>query len=652
MVDASKPLYVFYGSQTGCAESIAERLQSDAIERNINCPEVRPLDAFEKSGVLQAANATVVIVCSTTGNGDPPGNAEKFWRFIKKRAHPATLLANLEFTVLGLGDTNYDKFCHMGKSIFRRMKDLGAVSFYDLGCADEAMGLEDSVEPWIDGFWPALVGVISSSQPPAPSATAPTPVDAVVSLVQAMDTVSLAPSLPSLPYLTSFTNMFGTATQVPDTAKLPRLAEPSFAVSLLAPTDAIAATVAQVATDTLYSAASPFPATIAAARYLTTPASADRQVLALDLDISGSGATYVPGDVVGINCPNDAAVVDYLIQRLQLSAFQHHRVQIAPVASAKKKVAGMPFPPSATLRDIFSTQLDLAALPKKATLRGLAVHCLDADERARLFKEGAADFKRFVDDQYLSIPEVLALFQSCHPPLDVMLSLVPRLSPRYYSVASSPLVAPSHVTVAFTVVRYTQHGVPRTGLCSTWLHALAQPLLAGATSSATVPLFFKPATDFVLPEDPELPLVLVGPGTGVAPFVGFLQHRAAQNATTPMHLFFGCRRRDHDFLFQEELEQFAATGTLTSLAVAFSRAKEEKHYVQHDVVRDGAVVYRRLALENGRVYVCGDGMHMAKDVHEALVSVFETHGGLTRDEADARLKQLTAEMRYVRDIWC
>ncbi|KDO31809.1 hypothetical protein SPRG_03729 [Saprolegnia parasitica CBS 223.65] len=642
MVDATTPLYVFYGSQTGCAESIAERLQSDAIERNVPCHEVRPLDAFEKSGVLQDVAAKVVIVCSTTGNGDPPGNAEKFWRYIKKRAHPATLLSSISFTVLGLGDTNYDKFCHMGKSIFRRMKDLGAVSFYDLGCADEAMGLEDSVEPWIDGFWPALLGA-STAVTVTPIADDTTVVAAITDSMAAVSMTSAPALLPSQPFLASFESLLGDAVVEPDAAKLPRLHEPSFSVSLLAPSDAIAKTVAQVATDTLYSASSPFLAAIASARYLTTPASIDRTVFALDFDLANSGMTYAPGDVLGVNCPNDDGLVAFFLQRLQLSAFADHQVQLAPIASSKKKVSGMPFPAHATLRDVVRDHLDLAALPKKATLRALAPHCADAKERTR--RRGC--FKTFIDAQYLSVLEVLSLFPSCHPPLPLLLSLMPRLSPRYYSIASSPLASPTRATIALTRVAYTQHGIPRHGLCSNWLHDVAF-----STATTRIPIFLKPATDFVLPDDASRPLVLIGPGTGVAPFMGFVQHRSLQAASTPIHLFFGCRSKTQDFLFGDELQRYADSGVLTTLALAFSRDQAEKHYVQHELALHGATVYDALAKANGMVYVCGDGMHMARDVHEALVSVFESHGTLSRDDAEAQLKQLALDARYVRDIWC
>ncbi|OQR81495.1 NADPH-cytochrome P450 reductase, partial [Thraustotheca clavata] len=587
----------------------------------------------------------VIIVCSTTGNGDPPSNAEKFWRFIKKRAHPSTLLKHVQYTVLGLGDTNYDKFCHMGKSIYRRLKDLGAESFYDLGCADEAMGLEDAVEPWIEGFWKTF-DIPTSGQVLEPVKTTEV-------LDQAMQKVAITPlstELATLPFLASFESIIQ-ETKEAEAGRLPRLHEPSFNVSLLAPKHEITKTVVEVATDAMYNATTPFLSSLTSARYLTTSLSKDRTVLALELDISSSGIEYVPGDVVGINCPNDEAIVDYLLQRLQVNEFALHRVEI----EAKKKVTGMPFPLESTLRDIFLYHLDLVALPKKATLRALASYCTNAIEKTRLnwlsSKDGGNDFRAFIDAQYLSIVEILALFPSCQPPLNHVLSLFPRLSPRYYSIASSPLTSPSSVSIAFTVVEYTYGNIPRKGLCSTWLNALAKPLLEkSGKPTAKVPIFLKPATDFILPSDASLPLVLIGPGTGVAPFMGFLEHRAAQTTGGPIHLFFGCRSRTQDYLFQFELEKYHAKGTLTSLFTAFSRDQAEKHYVTHELIKNGALVYASLV--NGHVYVCGDGMLMAKDVQEALVTIFVDHGDITREEAENHLKQLGRDGRYVRDIWC
>ncbi|KAF0701270.1 Aste57867_8199 [Aphanomyces stellatus] len=653
-------LHIFYGSQTGCAESIAKRIQTDAAERNLTV-DLRPLNEFEKCGILTAPNAHVFIVCSTTGNGDPPSNAEKFWRFLKKKAHPSTLLQHLRFTVLALGDTNYDKFCYMGKNIHRRMKELGADCFYDIGCADEAMGLEDYVEPWMHGFWTLVGGAAGDA--------ALARVESLAHETPPVETLGENPSLSGLSYLTAFNTMFPDGAPAVDAARLPRFQDASVAVSF----DAAAVPPVK--------AAPGFLATVTEARYLTKPASA-RKVLWLEFDTTGSDIQYVPGDSIGIRCPNDPDVVAYLLARLNVPT---HDVHAACTVQGTKKSG--PAALHATLHDLLTHHYDLRALVKKATLRALAHYCTDTVQQSQLLylssKDGPASFQEFVEAQRLSLVEVLALFPSCQPPLAHVLSLLPMLSPRYYSIASSPLHHANLVQIAFTVVDYALDvgaslpHVPRHGLCTSWLQQLVQPIIAGNHSVVQVPLFHHPTKDFVLPASPAWPLVLIGPGTGVSPFVGFLQHRQLQKAKFvddsescgywrggmevehhesdftlgPIHLFFGCRDRRHDFLFEAELAAFVDKAILTRLHVAASREQVAKHYVQHDLATHGAHLYDLIANQGGYVYVCGDGMHMAKDVHEALVQLFVEHGGLSRDDALAQWKDLALRQRYVKDIW-
>ncbi|CAK4703304.1 hypothetical protein LEN26_006533 [Aphanomyces euteiches] len=659
-------LHIFYGSQTGCAESIAKRIQSDALERKLTC-DLRPLNEFEKCGILSLPSANVFIVCSTTGNGDPPNNAEKFWRFLKKKVHPATLLQNLRFTVLALGDTNYDKFCYMGKNIHRRMKELGAECVYELGCADEAMGLEDSVEPWVLGFWEFVGGARAESAESNANNTAGT-----VSEVENIQVASVNQSLTVLAYLTAFNVMFPEGAPAVDPSRLPRFQDASVIVAF-----DLTSVPPRLTTPG-------FMATIINAKYLTTEAS-DRKVLWLELDTTGAGITYVPGDSIGVRCPNDADVVDYLVQRLNIQKDQLHSSCV--VQGSKKSNAA---PLQASLLDLLTHHYDLYALVKKATLRSLAQYCTDATEQAQLLylssKDGPAAFQKFVEAQRLSLLEVLALFPSCQPSLELVLSLLPTLSPRYYSIASSPLNHANRVQIAFTLVEYNltlDNGanIPRRGLCTNWLHRLALPLLTPTTANTTdkiqIPIFHHPTKDFVLPADPKWPLILIGPGTGVAPFVGYLQHRMLEKAKHadesessgywrggfevedaetnyelgPIHLYFGCRNRAHDFLFESDLRKYVDKAILTRLHVAASREQDTKHYVQHDIAKHGVDVYDLIVNQGGFVYVCGDGMNMAKDVHEALVQVFLEHGNATRDAALEQLKDLAFRRRYVKDIW-
>lgn len=233
--------------------------------------------------------------------------------------------------------------------------------------------------------------------------------------------------------------------------------------------------------------------------------------------------------------------------------------------------------------------------------------------------------------------------------------------PRYYSIATSPLVDATKLSVAFTVVDHAigEHGLRRRGLCTNWLAEICQPLIsAGATAAVDVkiPIFLRGTQDFHLPESSQSPMLLIGPGTGVAPFMGFLQHRhyeakAADFTRGDSYLFFGCRRQSDDWLFREQMQEYVANGTLTQLFTAFSRDQEEKHYVQHDLRDNGTLVCDLLLGSDGYVFVCGDGMAMAKDVHAALVGILVESAGLSQEDAEQKLRELGTQHRYVRDIW-
>ncbi|MFD9501813.1 molybdopterin-dependent oxidoreductase [Streptomyces sp. NPDC060035] len=218
-----------------------------------------------------------------------------------------------------------------------------------------------------------------------------------------------------------------------------------------------------------------------------------------------------------------------------------------------------------------------------------------------------------------------------------------RLRPRLYSISSSPLTDPGMVQVTVSVIRYeNRHGRPRKGLASTFL--------ADAEAGSPVPVFVQRAPHFRPPADPATPMVMVGPGTGVAPFIGFLDERRALGHRAANWLFFGEQRRATDFYYQDELDRLRSEGTLTRLDTAFSRDQRVKVYVQDRMREHGAHLWAWLQ-EGAHFYVCGDASRMAKDVDRALRDIAMAHGGLEEDAAAAYVKQLAADKRYVRDVY-
>ncbi|WLQ67925.1 bifunctional nitrate reductase/sulfite reductase flavoprotein subunit alpha [Streptomyces glycanivorans] len=218
-----------------------------------------------------------------------------------------------------------------------------------------------------------------------------------------------------------------------------------------------------------------------------------------------------------------------------------------------------------------------------------------------------------------------------------------RLRPRLYSISSSPLTDPGLVGLTVSVVRYeNRHGAVRKGVASTFL--------ADAEAGSPVPVFVQSAPHFRPPADPATPMVMVGPGTGVAPFVGFLDERRALGHRAANWLFFGEQRSATDFYYREELEALRRDGTLTRLDTAFSRDQRSKIYVQDRMREHGAQLWSWLR-EGAHFYVCGDASRMAKDVDQALRDIAVAHGGLQEDAATAYVKQLAADKRYVRDVY-
>ncbi|MFF3322794.1 molybdopterin-dependent oxidoreductase [Streptomyces sp. NPDC002889] len=218
-----------------------------------------------------------------------------------------------------------------------------------------------------------------------------------------------------------------------------------------------------------------------------------------------------------------------------------------------------------------------------------------------------------------------------------------RLQPRLYSISSSPLTDPHQVSLTVSVVRYENlNGRPRKGVCS--------PFLADAVADTPVSVFVQRSPHFRPPADADTPMVMVGPGTGVAPFIGFLEERRARGHRAPSWLFFGEQHRATDFYYEDELTAFLADGTLTRLDTAFSRDQRAKIYVQDRMREHGPQLWSWLQ-DGAHFYVCGDAARMAKDVDEALRDIAVTHGGLDQDAAALYVKQLAADKRYVRDVY-
>lgn len=272
---------------------------------------------------------------------------------------------------------------------------------------------------------------------------------------------------------------------------------------------------------------------------------------------------------------------------------------------------------------------------------------------------GREAYQKFIISAKISLLDILLHFSSCRPPLAGLLELLPPLAPRMYSIANSPKIDDKSIQIAYSIAKFETPYGQRTGVATSWLKALSQPLLDDPEKDLDHPSVracVRSGGVFCCPSDLDRPWILIGPGTGVAPFVGFLQERKllmkdSSSQFGSCWLFHGCRKEDEDFLFKSELQSMKDEGILTHFHVAFSRQTDEKVYVQDKMKVHSAELYHDVFELNGFVFVCGDGTKMAQDVHKCLVEILTKEGGMSEEQSSNWLNQKLQDHTYVRDIW-
>jgi sulfite reductase (NADPH) flavoprotein alpha-component len=365
------------------------------------------------------------------------------------------------------------------------------------------------------------------------------------------------------------------------------------------------------------------PVRVLAAPRLTAPGSA-KDVRHIVIDLAGSGLAYLPGDSLSLAAPADPTLVAATLAALHASGNE-------PIAC--------PDGTERPAREALSTQFDIAR-PLDRTTDLLAMSATDAAEAAALRR--LSDGEDSAEPQDADLLDLLQAFPSARPPLADLLHSLPSLKPRLYSIASSMRATPGEVHLCVSAVREVRRARLRHGVASCFL---ADRAIDHGPIPATIQ-----TSHFRLPADPATPIVMVGPGTGIAPFRAFLQERAAQSLKGRTWLFFGDQHEATDFLFAPELRGWLADGTLGRLDLAFSRDQSRKIYVQ-DRMREHAADLWHWLQDGACFYVCGDATRMARDVDATLRAIAMSEGRL--DEAQARdwIVALARQGRYLRDVY-
>jgi sulfite reductase (NADPH) flavoprotein alpha-component len=355
-------------------------------------------------------------------------------------------------------------------------------------------------------------------------------------------------------------------------------------------------------------------------------AGSNKETRHLELSLEGSGLSYVPGDALGIIPKNDPELVASLLEEMKWDE--------NTLVTINKDGDTLP------LKEALAAYFEITLLSKKILQQ--AAEFTDNEELRRLLlNENANELKEYTYGRDLL--DMLRDFGPWKSSAEDMVSLLRKMTPRLYSIASSIAANPEEVHLTIGAVRYSAHGRERKGVCSV---LVAERLKEGDT----LPVFVQPNKHFHLPESPDTDIIMVGPGTGIAPFRSFIQERAVTKAAGRAWLFFGDQHAATDFLYQNELEQYQKDGVLTRIDAAFSRDTAQKVYVQHKMLENSKELFAWL--ENGaHFYVCGDKQYMAKDVHNALIEVIEKEGAMSREAAEAYINEMQAQERYQRDVY-
>ncbi|XP_018588484.2 NADPH-dependent diflavin oxidoreductase 1 [Scleropages formosus] len=595
---SSHTLLVLYGSQTGTAQDTAERIGRQAQRRHVRV-RVVALDSYTVANLI--SEALVVFVCATTGQGDPPDNMKNFWRFLFRKSLPVGSLCRLDFAVLGLGDSSYPKFNFVAKKLHKRLLQLGATALLPVGLADDQhdFGPDGVIDPWLTAFWEKALALFP---PPAG--------------LQPLSDTELLPPRYVFHFMDDVTEKPADWSQDNEHERESRL-EHSFVAHMVS-------------------------------NQRVTHPDHFQDVRLIEFDITGSNIDFSAGDVVMIRPKNAPDDVEQLCNLLRLDP--ERQFNLRPTDGAAAPVpARLPRP--CTIRQLVESFLDIASVPRRSffeLLMSFATNELEAEKLAEFSSaQGQEELYSYCNRPRRTALEVLADFPHTTAAIsvDYLLDLFPEIQPRSFSIASSLLAHPNRIQILLAVVRYkTRLQKPRKGLCSTWLASLDP-----TQGQVSVPLWVKKG-GLRFPSGTDTPVIMVGPGTGVAPFRAAIQERTAQHRNGNV-LFFGCRSESGDFYFCSEWEERQRAGQLT-LFTAFSRDQEEKVYVQHRVSEQAGLLWELISKRNAHFYIAGNAKQMPTAVCDALKRAFQSEGGISEDQAAEMLMTMEKAGRFQSETWC
>ncbi|KAL2189731.1 hypothetical protein L209DRAFT_679171 [Thermothelomyces heterothallicus CBS 203.75] len=634
MEESGKNCIIFYGSQTGTAEDYASRLAKEGKSRFGLETMVADLEDYDFDNLdAIPSDKVVMFVLATYGEGEPTDNAVDFTEFITAENPSFSLdndppLGNLNYVAFGLGNNTYEHYNSMVRTINKALQRLGAHRIGEAGEGDDGAGtMEEDFLAWKEPMWKALAEKMGLEEREAVY-------EPIFGITEREGLTRDSPEV----YLGEPNKM-----HLDGTPKGP------------------------------FNAHNPYIAPIEKSYELFNVK--DRNCLHMEIDISGSNLSYQTGDHIAVWPTNAGEEVDRFLDIFGLAEKRHNVISV----KALEPTAKVPFPTPTTYDAIARYHMEICAPISRQFLATLAAFAPDDESKAEMTKLGNDKdyFHSKVNAHYLNIARLLAIVSKgkkwTNVPFSALIEGITKLQPRYYSISSSSLEQPKKISITAVVEsqELPGRGDPFRGVATNYLLALKEkqngdpnPNPFGLTYEITgprnrydgihVPVHVR-HSNFKLPSDPTKPIIMVGPGTGVAPFRGFVRERRKMvengHDVGKTILFFGCRRSTEDFMYEKEWEEAKQVlGDKFEIVTAFSREGPKKVYVQHRL-KERAKEVNELLQQKAYFYVCGDAANMAREVNAALTQILSAERGIPEARGEEIVKQMRQANQYQEDVW-
>lgn len=622
----NKNCLVLYGSQTGTAEDYSNKISKELSSRFGLKTLVGDLSDFDYENFNEVPNdVLVVFLLATYGEGEPTDDAVEFFDYLDNEADD---LSNIKFCVFGLGNSTYEFYNEIGKKADKRLKELNAESFGELGLGDDGVGtLDEDFLSWKDNMFESLKNDLSFEEH---ELTFEPSFELIEEITLTVDNDEVSLGEPNKSYLD----------QTKDLTKGP------------------------------FDHSHPYIAPITKSKELFK--SKERSCIHAEFDLSNSNLRYTTGDHLAIWPSNATYHVNKFAKAFGLDNKLHEVFSLKPLDST----VSIPFPTPTTYEAVLRHYLEITGPISRQFCTSIASFAPNDELKEYVMKLGSDKqlFAREITSKKYNIADAVLSVSNGEPwynvPFEFIIETVSHLQPRYYSISSSSLKDKTSVHVTAVVESELIDSRHVTGVVTNLLRNIeieqngesVKPDVEydlegprGKYSNYKLPVHVRRST-FKLPSNPKTPVILIGPGTGIAPFRGFVRERVAfkQNNDTDIGktlVFFGCRSSTEDFLYKEEWPEYAkALGDSFEMYNAFSREGQEKVYVQHKLAANGEKI-AKLLKEGAFIYVCGDASKMARDVQHALTEIVAKDRSISEEKASELIRSYKTQNRYQEDVW-